>query len=65
MAASVSASIARIDAALRRIEQAWANALPAGAPDPDLAARHEVLRTAAQEAIVVLDAVIAGDRGDG
>lgn len=59
--ASASESLARIDAALARIERAAS--APRAAHDPDLAARHERLRRATAAAIAELDAVIGAGEG--
>ncbi|MFA7602397.1 MAG: hypothetical protein WCY29_05260 [Novosphingobium sp.] len=57
----------RIEAALGRIEKAAsgriADAAPqAPAPDPELAARHERLRTAVSRSLAQLDALLGGEQ---
>jgi hypothetical protein len=55
---SPEAALARIYAALDRIEGAAASARPAG--DAELAARHDHLRNAVAESLTAMDALIAG-----
>lgn len=50
-------ALARIEAALGRIERAAARA---GAPDRELADRHERLRTEVAQSLQHLDALLAG-----
>jgi hypothetical protein len=55
--ASMDRALARIEAALGRIERAAARA---GAPDRALADRHERLRTEVAQSLQHLDALLAG-----
>jgi len=62
MADEVNAALARIDAALRRIENACAGA---PLPTPDLEARHAKLRSTVAESVAALDQLIASSAAHG
>ena len=65
---SPETALARIDAAIARLEAVASRAAAApGASDGDLAVRHQALRTAVSQALGQLDGLIAGhsEAGDG